>query len=162
MNLYDALDDIRQKSGESETTSYTRNGCRVSLAKIPQARVVLDVDIAFPVDRADTSQCDLVLFYVDARQACLVVVPMELKRGNVDASEVIAQLQGGMRLVERLLPTRVKTRCMPVLVHGRRFPTNQRREWLKISNVNFRGQKYPVNTTRCGYEGNLAKALNIK
>lgn len=56
---------------------------------------MLDVDGAFPTDRAVKAQCDFILFYVDAERACLVIVPMELKRGDVDASDAIKQLQEG-------------------------------------------------------------------
>ncbi len=46
-------------------------------------------------DRADTNQCDFVLFYIDTAESSLTGVPMELKRGDVDASEAVAQLQAG-------------------------------------------------------------------
>ena len=65
------------------------------MANIPPERVVLDVDLAFPTDRSDTNQCDFALFYINTTQNNLVGVPMELKRGGVDASEAIAQLQEG-------------------------------------------------------------------
>jgi hypothetical protein len=65
------------------------------MANIPSERVVLDVDLVFPTGRADTNQCDFVLFYIDTAQNSFVGVPMELKRGDVDASEAVAQLQEG-------------------------------------------------------------------
>lgn len=85
MNPRDALNQIRRWIGDREAKSYTRNGCRVSLANLPRERVVLDVDRAFPTDRAVKAQCDFILFYLDTDQGCLVIVPMELKRGDVDA-----------------------------------------------------------------------------
>ena len=96
VNLHEALEEIRQWVGDKKATSpYTKKGCRVSMANVPTERVVLDVDLAFPTGRADTNQCDFVLFYIDTTQNNLVGVPMELKRGDVDASEAIAQLQEG-------------------------------------------------------------------
>ena len=95
VNLYETLEEIRQWVGERKAKSYTRKGCRVSMANLkskPANRVVLDVDIAFPTDKADTNQCDFILFHIDDVQNCLVGVPMELKRGDVDASLAIAQL----------------------------------------------------------------------
>lgn len=160
MNLREVFNQIRQKIGENATTSYTRSGCRVSMAKIPHARVVLDVDLAFPVDRAAKPQCDLVLFYIDTDS--LVGVPMELKSGSVDASEVVKQLQEGARIVERLVPKGIKVNCIPVLVYGGQVHRKQRRKQIKPSKVNFRGEKFSIQTTRCGYEGNLAKALQIR
>ena len=56
------LEEIRQWVGDRKATSYTKEGCRVSMANIqskPVNRVVLDVDRAFPMGRAiDTNQCD--------------------------------------------------------------------------------------------------------
>ena len=160
MNLRNALNEIRQKIGEHATTSYTRNGCRVSMDKIPRERVVLDVDLASPAGRAVKAQCDLVLFFVDTPQNSLVGVPMELKSGNVDTSEAIQQLQEGARLVEQLAPRTLKTICIPVIVHGGQIHRRQRRKRIKPAKIKFRGEKFSIHTTRCGYEGNLAAALN--
>ena len=93
MNLHGALEEVRQWVGERKaTTPYTKEGCRVSMANIPTNRIVLDVDLAFPTGRARINQCDFVLFYTDAAQNNLIGVPMELKRGDVNASEAVAQL----------------------------------------------------------------------
>ena len=96
MNLHEALEEVRRWVGNRKATSpYTKEGCRVSMANIPSERVVLDVDLVFPIGRADTNQCDFVLFYIDTAQDSLIGVPMELKRGDVNASEAVAQLQEG-------------------------------------------------------------------
>ena len=87
---------------------------------------------------------------------------MELKSGSVDASEVVKQLQEGARIVERLVPKGIKVNCIPVLVYGGQVHRKQRRKQIKPSKVNFRGEKFSIQTTRCGYEGNLAKALQIR
>lgn len=159
VNLREVLDDIRRWIGDREAKSYTRNGCRVSLANLPRERVVLDVDRAFPTDSAVKAQCDLILFYVDADQGHLVAVPMELKRGDVDASDAIKQLQEGARLVERLVPRNVKTSCIPLLVYGSKRIRREQNEKLRRAKINFRGQNAPIQATRCGYEGNIADAL---
>lgn len=159
VNLREVLDDIRRWIGDREATSYTREGCRVSLANLPRERVMLDVDLAFPADRAVKAQCDFILFSIDAERECLVAVPMELKRGQVDTSEAIKQLQEGARIVARLVPRNVKTICIPLLVHGGRIPKTRRRKRGKRAGVTFRGQESPIYTTRCSYEGNIADAL---
>lgn len=159
VNPRDALNHIRRWIGERVAVSYTRNGCRISLARLPHERVVLDVDLAFPTDRAVKAQCDFILFCII--QDTLFAVPMELKQGEVDASEVVKQLQGGTHIVNRLVPRNVKMSCLPLLVHGSKRVQKRQSEELKRSSVNFRGKKLQIQTTRCGYEGNLAKALKI-
>ena len=64
VNLHEALEEIRRWVGDRKATSYTKEGCRVSMAHIPSERVVLDVDLAFPRDKTDTNQCDFVLFHI--------------------------------------------------------------------------------------------------
>ena len=158
VNLHEALEEIRQWVGDRKATSpYTKEGCRVSMANIPSERVVLDVDLAFPTDKADTNQCDFVLFYTDTVQNSLVVVPMELK-GSADASKVKRQLQEGVRMIGSLVPRTIETNCIPVTFHRRKIHKAQLKR-LKTSRVTFRGEEFPINTTRCSYEGNLAQAL---
>ena len=139
-------------------TSYTKEGCRVSMANIPSERVVLDVDLVFPAGRADTNQCDFVLFYIDTTHSSLVGVPMELKRGDVDASEAVAQLQEGARIVDGCTPSDVEMNLVLVLVHGGSIHRSQRNR-LRTARIRFRGAEFPINTARCGHQGNLAQAL---
>ena len=159
VNLHEALEEVRQWIGDNEATSpYTKEGCRVSMANIPTNRIVLDVDRAFPTGRTNINQCDFVLFYIDTVQNSLIGVPMELKRGNVDASEVIAQLQEGTRIIDNCTPNDVDVNLVLVLVHGGSMHRSQRNR-LRTARVRFRGEEFPINTTRCGHEGNLAQAL---
>ena len=159
VNLHEALEEVRQWIGDNEVTSpYTKEGCRVSMANIPTNRIVLDVDLAFPTGRTNTNQCDFVLFYIDTTQNSLVGVPMELKRGDVDASEAIAQLQEGARIVDNHTLRDVEVNLVLVLVHGGSMHRSQRNR-LRTARVRFRGEEFPINTTRCSYQGNLAQAL---
>lgn len=158
MNLHETLEEIRLWVGNRMATSYTKEGCRVSMANIPSERVVLDVDLAFPTDGADTNQCDFVLFYLDIAQNSLVGVPIELKRGDVDASEAIAQLQEGARIVDNHTPRDVEMDLILVLVHGGGMHRSQRNR-LRTARIRFRGTEFPINTARCGHQGNLAQAL---
>ena len=159
VNLHEALEEVRQWIGDNEATSpYTKEGCRVSMANIPTNRIVLDVDLAFPTGRTNTNQCDFVLFYIDTVQSSLIGVPMELKRGDVDASEAIAQLREGARIIDNCTPNDVDVNLVLVLVHGGSMHRSQRNR-LRTARVRFRGEEFPINTTRCSYEGNLAQAL---
>ena len=158
VNLHEAFEEILRWVGNRSATSYTKEGCRVSMANIPTERVVLDVDLASPVGKTDTNQCDFVLFYINTAQNSLVGVPMELKRGDVDASEAVAQLQEGARIVDNCTPNDVEMNLVLVLVHGGSMHRSQRNR-LRTSRIRFRGEEFPINTTRCSHQGNLAQAL---
>ncbi len=161
MNLYEVLEEVRQWVGDRKATSpYTKEGCRVSMADLqskPANRVVLDVDRAFPTDRAKTNQCDLILFHINDAQNDLVVVPMELK-GDPDASKIIRQLQEGARIVDNCTPDHITINLVPVLVHGPGMHKYQRNR-LRTARIRFRGEEFPINTTTCSHQGNLAQAL---
>ena len=159
MNLHEALEEVRRWVGNRKaTSSYTKEGCRVSMANIPSERVVLDVDLVFPTGRADTNQCDFVLFYIDTAQDSLIGVPMELKRGDVNASEAVAQLQEGARIADGCTPNDVEMNLVLILVHGGSIHRSQRNR-LRTARITFRGEEFPINTTKCNYQGNLAQAL---
>ena len=157
VNLHEALEEIRQQIGSNAATFYTKAGCRVFMDNIPSDHVLLDVDLAFPPDRALTNQCDFVLFYIDTVQSKLVGVPMELKNGDVKASTVVAQLRDGARIVDNFTPRNIEIGLIPVLVHDGIHKAQSER--LRTSRIIFRDEEFTINTTRCGYQGNLAQAL---
>ena len=145
VNLHEALEEIRQWVGNRKATSpYTKEGCRVSMANIPSERVVLDVDLVFPTGRADTNQCDFVLFYIDTAQDSLIGVPMELKRGDVNASEAVAQLQEGARIADGCTPNAVEMNLVLILVHGGSMHRSQRNK-LRTARITFRGEEFPIS-----------------
>ena len=158
VNLHKTLEEIRQKVGNRKATSYTREGCRVSMANIPSERVVLDVDLVIASNEKNVNKCDLVLFYIDPIQNCLIGVPMELKSGDVKASVVTAQLREGARIVDNFTPRNIEIDLIPILVHDGIDKAQYER--LRLFRIRFRGDEYPINTTTCGYQGNIAQALS--
>ena len=157
MNLHEALVKIRQSVGKNAATSYTKEGCQVSMANIPSDRVVLDVDLAFPPDRAQTNQCDFILFYIDTTLSRLVGVPMELKSGDVKASIVAAQLREGARIVDDFTPRSIEIELIPVLVKDGIHKSQS--EKLKVERIRFRSERVPINMTTCSYQGNIADVV---
>lgn len=157
MNPHETLEEIRQRIGNNTATSYTKEGCRVSMANIPSERVVLDVDLAFPTSSAQTNQCDFILFYIDTALSSIVGAPMELKSGDVKASVVAAQLREGARIVDDFTPKNIKIDLIPILVHNGLDRTQYDR--LRTSRIGFRSDKLTINTATCGYQGNIAEAI---
>ena len=157
VNLQKALEEIRQRVGENAATSYTKEGCQVSMTNLPSKRVVLDVDRAFPTSSASTNQCDFVLFYIDTLLSKLGGVPMELKSGDVKASLVTLQLQKGARIVDNFTPKNIDIELIPVLVHDGIHKAQS--EQLRIKRIRFRSDEISINMTRCSYQGNIAEVV---
>ncbi len=100
----------------------------------------------------------IVLFFISAAKNTLFAVPMELKSGGVDASEVSAQLQRGAEFAERFAPSAFRSICHPVLFHGKSIHPKQRKT-LNRTKVRFRGRQLTIKTARCNQPRNLARAL---
>ena len=56
---------------------------------------MVDANKAFPAHKIGGKRCDCIVFFMNAAEDRLVTVPIELKGGSVDASEVFEQLQQG-------------------------------------------------------------------
>ena len=161
MKLSEVLDEIRKQVGEENlTNSCGGGGCDVDMTDVPHPRIVVDVERVFLVNKRKGRRCDRILFYVDLDSNTLVVVLIELKSGNVDASDVFQQLQGGAKFAAEVIPQEIGTTCIPVVFHGKRIHDAQLRK-LKRNEVRFRHQKFPIRKGGCGRTKNLASVLKL-
>ena len=157
--MNEVLEKIRSRVGaENLSNSCRRDGCRVFMEDVPSHRVLVDADLAFPAHQMEGKRCDYVLFFTGTHKDTLFAVPMELKSGGVDASEVSAQLQRGADFAHRFAAQDFEAVCHPVLVHGGSIHPKQRRI-LNRAKVRFRGRRLTINTARCNRQRNLALAL---
>ena len=156
------LGRIRTQVGtESLSGSCSRDGCRVYMTDVLSPRIVVDVDRASQVHEITGKRCDFILFFLGVAKDTLVMVPMELKSGGIDASTVSEQLQRGVEFAERFTPNRIEvgTVCHPVLFHGKSIHEKARKA-LNRAKVRFRGQQLTIKTARCGQPRNLANVLS--
>ena len=160
MKLSEALDEIRKRVGEENlTNSCSSDGCRVDMTDVPHPRIVVEVERMFQVNQRSDKRCDRMLFYVDPDSNTLVVVLIELKSGNVNATDVFQQLQGGAKFAAEVIPQDIETTCIPVVFHGKRIHDAQLPK-LKRNEVRFRRQTFPIRKGKCGRRTkNLASVL---
>ena len=106
--MSDVLDGVRSAVGERNISqSLSRDECGVDDTGLPDQRIIVDADLAFPAHRWEGSRCDFVVFYPAADERHVVTVPLELKSGRAEVSHVSVQLQKGpTSLLTLLLPTR--------------------------------------------------------
>ena len=146
--MSEVLNEIRTRMGEENlSTLRSRSGCGVNMTNAPSPRVVIDADRAFPAHGMTGKRCDYIIFFCNTANSCLVAVPIELKGGDVKASEVSEQLQEGANFAERFTPEATETACLPRLfhkgIHKKEFQQLQR------ASVRFRGESRPIKTARC-------------
>ena len=154
------LDHIRtQVDGENLINSCSGEGCRVDMTGIPSERVVIQVESEFDVRNMTEKRCDRLLFYVEGSN--LVAVPIELKSGKAEQSEVTEKLQNSLNFAANIVPrTRTLTTAYrPILFQGRGIKWTNPRGTREL-NVNFRGRKTRIRVGRCGKSRNLVGALS--
>ena len=152
--MSDVLDGIRSAVGERNISqSLSRDECGVDDTGLPDQRIIVAADLAFPAHRWEGSRCDFVVFYPAADERYVVTVPMELKSGRADVSHVSVQLQGGADFAARFAPA--NTICYPVLIHGKRINLDE----LSRAKVRFRGRQMAIRARRCNRARNLERAL---
>ena len=100
-----------------------KKGCSVSMAGIRGQRVIIDLDCKDLKLPSNQTKCDYIFFGAfkerDADKDW--VVPMELKKENLDISEVAKQLQSGSNVADRIIPHNASMKFIPVVASGRIF-----------------------------------------
>ena len=121
------------------------------MAGIRGQRVIIDLDCKDLKLPSDQTKCDYIFLGAKEQDADRDwVVPMELKKGNVDVSEVAKQLQGGANIVNPIIPHDASMNFIPVVASGH-FSKHERDQLRKRSNqVRFRGKSEIVQRIRCG------------
>ena len=134
-----------------------KEGCSVSLQDAPKPRLIIDFDKpGSPLARQQT-RCDY-LFVAQVPTEPGWVVPVELKRGEMDATEVVGQLKAGARASEQLVPGTIAVNFRPVAAVGGGIAKAQRNALRAPRNkVPFRGTAEFVRLIRCG--GKLIQGL---
>lgn len=142
---------------EHLSSSYRREGCRISMDGIPSERILVDMDSVFRALARNERHCDFVLFYIDEDGQC-VAVPLELKGRHVKVSTSGPQLEQGVQYVDRVVPADVRIQCIPILVHRGSIHRLQRNRLVR-HRIQFRGESLAIGTTRCNRRRNLARTI---
>lgn len=162
MNLNKVFTHIEERvSPDSITKDCGGEGCKVYREGLPRKRIVIDVEKEFKSRGDSGKRGDRLLFYGNTPKTVFVAVPIELKSGKANESDIRKKLENSLQLAVTVAPDRKEngeTVYVPVLFHGRGINwTNPRRRQLT---VNFRGKPLPVLIGRCGRKKNLSNLLS--
>ena len=163
LNLSKGLTNIqKQVSPDSLTNSCSGEGCQVYLTGIPRQKIVIDVEKEFDARGDNRKRCDRMLFYDNDAKKTFIAVPIELKSGKAEESDVREKLENSLKFAATIAPTRkesAETVYVPVLFHGRGINWTNPRSRQQFT-VNFQGKTLTVLTGRCGRKRNLANLLS--
>ena len=132
-----------------------KDGCMISLNGAPKPRLIIDFDKPGSPLMQVQKRCDY-LFVAEAPDNPGWVVPLELKSGSVDASEVVKQLQAGASTAEKLVPDKMAVKFRPVAAFRGGIHKAERNK-LKSNQVRFRQCSESVRLINC--DAPLTKAL---
>ena len=131
-----------------------RKGCTASLKGLAQQHLIIDFDKPGSPLGPDQTRCDYLIIADDPGNKWWVV-PLELKRGQLDVKHVISQLQAGACAAEQIVPGDGSIGFRPAVASGEGVRTVER-EALR-QRIRFRNCFEPVRRIRCG--GSLIAAL---
>ena len=161
MKLSDVLAEIQTRVEKSNLIdACSGDGCEVDMTDIPCERVIVHAEREFGFRKMEGKRADRILFFIVAAANTLFVVPIELESGNLRATRVVEQLQGGAELAELLVPQvgEFQIEFCPVAFSGTIIPVQQRKR-LNRRGVSFCDLSKKVKTAQCGKKRSLADAL---
>ena len=144
-------ESVRAKVAPNCITKRCRKGkCSISIQGMSGESFAIDMDHPkAPVGRYET-RCDYLFLGSTNASGNQWVAPLELKEGDVRASEVVQQLQAGADVADRLVPASPQVNFRPVVASGR-IHKGERAKLRENSNkVRFRGERKVVRRMRCG------------
>ena len=144
-----------QVSKKCIVTRCRKKRCAVSLKKAPPSRLIVDCDgSSSPFGQGET-RCDFIFFSditsgnkPDVFSGNEWIIPMEFKKGEIHASQVVNQLQSGARKVESLVSNNRNVRFLPIAVHRGIHSYHKKR--LKELSVKFFRRSTRVRLLPCG------------
>ena len=161
MNENQVFSEIRsQINKDNLTNSCSGERCTVDMQDIPSNRVIIHMEKEFDFRKKSEKRCDRLLFFINTEQR-LVAVPIELKSGKAEESDVVEQLENSLKFAESIASeTRTsQTEYCPILFQGRGIKWRSSKGFKRLI-VPFRGKKLQVLIGKCSAPKNLANILS--
>ena len=133
-----------------------REGCAVSLKNAPKTRAIVDFDKPGSPLGPDESRCDY-LFVAEGDGGPGWVAPLEVKKGSLEAAEVLRQLRAGASAAEKLVPRGAPIAFRPIAVSGSTPKAERNRLKDRSAKIRFHNREEAVRLLSCGEP--LMKAL---
>ena len=126
-----------------------KKGCSVSLRDAPTPSITIDMDNKKAPVRQSETKCDYIFI---GGSDDVLLIPLELKKGELDASDIVKQLQAGADIAAaRIIPEGEGVQFLPVAVCGGKVHPAQRRQLLQsFSNIRFKGKSSNIRLLKCG------------
>ncbi len=127
----------------------TKSGCDVLMNEVPTHSVVIDLDKHPCFEGNNRTHCDYIMVATDLGDLN-IIVPLELKKGDLDPSDALKQLQAGADFAMRFITAKEKVEFLPYAASGN--TRKLRKEGKKVSDykIKVRGKLIPLRRIECG------------
>ena len=132
-----------------------KRGCSASLEGAPQSRIVIDLDKPSSPLSGNKTRCDYLVFAEESGDKDWFT-PLELKKGGLRPSKVVAQLQAGADAAFEAVGSHL-VNFLPVAAVGRIHRVDRTKLKEPSNMVQFGTQRKTVQVMGCG--GKLVDAL---
>ena len=139
-------------------TKCARDGCSLSLLGIPRTHLVVDMDSSASPAAQDKSRPDYWFIGTISASGPEYAAVIELKRGDVDTSDTVKQLNAGAALAQKYILPSDEIRFLPVLIHGRLHPEQMRKLKNPANGILFRGKRVLIRRAKC--QGSLLRIVS--
>lgn len=153
--MSDLVKSVQEKVPvECRAKSCSAKRCSVGLSNELCPRIVIDLDSCEVLVSRNATRCDYII--ISEFNGDDWVVPLELKSGKASGSKLVAQLQAGARIAEKLVPDSAKVQFRPVAAC--KLTKYERTVIRKVANkVKFGRKGKLIRWISCGSK--LEKAL---
>ncbi len=143
---------VRSKvSSESFAKKCYKKGCRLLLQDVPKQHLLIDFDKLDIPSGNETKCCDYLFVSDRDPENKPYVAPIELKKGGLDVSEVVAQIKKGAATAKDFLPKKTAFNFRPIAACGGRADRAEREKLRKKENkIKFHSEVETIRLTRCG------------
>ena len=126
-----------------------KDGCSASLKSAPSTRLIIDMDCKTITKLQTGKNCDYIFIGEDS--GATWVVPIELKGGKFKGGDVAKQLQDGIDLAAKWIPSGSLLQFVPILFR----PSNKgvhRNEYARLrkAKIKFQHHKCMIEILHCG------------
>ena len=126
-----------------------KQGCTVNMTDVPPSRLVIDLDKpGSPLCNTET-RCDYFVI-VERESKPILVVPLELQKGELDAKKVFRQLKAGAGALEKIIPKHNSVSLLPVAACRSSLREQRKALREKKFRIRLHNHDVPVDVIKCG------------
>lgn len=126
----------------------TGGRCSLQMPRKHQDWILINMDSPSAPLNKSKRRCDYIFFgKIEGEEEW--TIPIELKEGDVDASQVALQLQAGAEVADKILRSSDKVKFLPVVVSGKFYKREKRELEREKNKIRFRNTKVIIERIKC-------------